>query len=200
MNRDLALCPKENQNFYHFSERGNAISPRGSAIFTNALDLLWTPLPLVNPEKRHMKHFEEFASALEKKIRRQIKEEMQVDSQTQASSASAAFVREELPLGYAWLLGQSGVFAQTSKAPVNRGRTAYGVRQKPALPHKMSPDQTDAKEIFRLFGVLLSPAFQRQELKKAWRSVAKSTHPDHGGTASDFRKALSAYQILLSIF
>ena len=161
----------------------------------DCLDLLWTLLPNENPEKRHMGRFDDFAMTLEKKIRREIEAEMFQPT----SPRSQMEVQDELPLGFAWLLGQQPSMQKDTQTQT-RGQRAYGVREKPRPPHVLNTEQRQALEHFLKWGTELSPAFRAQELKRAWRQVAMRTHPDHGGTDSAFREARSAYQTLLSVF
>lgn len=48
-----------------------------------------------------------------------------------------------------------------------------------------------------LLGTLgLGPGAQEDEIKKRFREMAHRLHPDHGGSADEFRRALEAYRKL----
>ena len=143
-----------------------------------------------------MGHFNEFAQTLEKKIRRQIEEEF---FGPQAPRMTQAEVHDELPLGYAWLLGQEDL-AQKHTLQKQKAHSAYGVRPKPARPHHLNAEQTQAFELFQRLGAVLTPAFNRDELKSAWKKAARATHPDFGGDGAAFGSARAAWLVLQTVF
>lgn len=152
-----------------------------------------------SPEKRHMGKFMEFAEVLEKKIRRQIEN----DNASSTRPTENPRLNDELPSGFAWILGQGPVLKVTGtvKGPgQKKGHQAYGVKAKPRPPHKLSASQKIAMQVFAARGSALSESYSKSELKTAWRRVAKSTHPDHGGTSQGFREAQAAYQSLSQVF
>lgn len=141
----------------------------------------------------------EFAEVLEKKIR----QEMADASAPPSPRMEIPSLNDELPSGFAWILGQGPVLkangpvdGQTRKV----GHQAYGVKVKPRPPHTLSASQRIAKDLFAALGGSLSESFSRADLKSAWRRVAKSTHPDHGGTNHGFREAQRAHQCLGKVF
>ncbi|MFZ4403571.1 MAG: hypothetical protein ACOYOK_05655 [Pseudobdellovibrionaceae bacterium] len=67
-------------------------------------------------------------------------------------------------------------------------------------PHQLSDEQKKSKSYFANAKENLNPAFQRHELKSAFRRLAKKLHPDHGGTDADYRQLLAHYQNLKIIF
>jgi hypothetical protein len=145
-----------------------------------------------------MGRFEDFAATLEKKIRREIENEMREGFSEGKCGPELAFGTDELAIGFAWMMGQP--FSRSETVPVSKGRSAYGVRPRPPRPHTLSERQSLAKELFGRWGAVLSPAFRPAELKSAWRRVAKAVHPDHGGNAEAFREALEAYHVLKTVF
>ena len=156
------------------------------------------------PEKRHMSGFQDFAKILEDRIRKEIEAEVFMDSSSPDFDAKdeSFSQRDELPLGFAWILGQQGNLSLHSQDKVTetRARQAYGVKAKALPPHALNLAQAQAKNLFNNLGAQLAPAFRKMDLKKAWRQVAKATHPDQGGTASAFREAQAAYQTLQTVF
>ena len=143
--------------------------------------------------------FQDFAKILETRIRKEIEAE---SFSTHSKPFEASFERDELPLGFAWILGQQGLLAPHTqeKKSENRARQAYGVKLKPLPPHTLNRVQGLAFELFQNLGASLLPSFKKQDLKKAWRHVAKVTHPDQGGSAQAFREAQAAYKTLQTVF
>ena len=67
--------------------------------------------------------------------------------------------------------------------------------------HSLTKLQSEAYETLNFHlapGQKLHAGFNLPELKKAFRSCARSTHPDLGGHASDFHKIKKSYEILLA--
>ena len=56
------------------------------------------------------------------------------------------------------------------------------------------PSARDRAEDFKLLGV--SPAADRDEIRKAFYALAKQAHPDAGGVADHFRELMAAYRFL----
>lgn len=80
-----------------------------------------------------------------------------------------------------------------------RGRTAYGVKERPLPPHKLNIFQSAAAGFFREKGQELSPRFSARELKSAFRRLAMRLHPDHGGSTQSFLDLQESFKILSEI-
>jgi hypothetical protein len=59
----------------------------------------------------------------------------------------------------------------------------------PRRPRTFSPLQRDAFDRLQAFGARLHPAFTRTELRSAFRSLARTFHPDHHPAMSTSEKA-----------
>ncbi|MFN7728534.1 MAG: J domain-containing protein [Bdellovibrio sp.] len=155
-----------------------------------------------------MGSFVEFADILEKKIRREVERELRTEPfsrekspfSSEKVSLSSEFPSEfdELPLGFAWILGQ-GPSLKVQPQQERTGHKAYGVKVRPPTPHCLNPEQKRAFDLFSQLGTKLCPAFRAGDLRRAWRKAALATHPDHGGTAEAFRQAQAANQVLQSV-
>lgn len=151
-----------------------------------------------------MGSFIEFAEILEKKIRREVENEYSSREKRESSSEKVSLSSEfpsefdELPLGFAWILGQ-GPTLKVQPQQERTGHKAYGVKVRPPTPHTLTDSQKCAFDLFSQLGTEISPAFRAGDLRRAWRKAALATHPDHGGSAESFRQAQKAHQVLQSV-
>jgi len=148
-----------------------------------------------------MAAFQEFAKTLEHKIRQEIESEyIKAQGYGHASVEPEPHyeIREELPLGFAWLLGQENL-AQTANQ-TSKARKAYGVKARPRPDHQLTPQQKEAYMLFEQSKAALARNFTPTDLRTAWRKLAITTHPDQGGTAEAFQKAKSAHECLKQLF
>lgn len=140
--------------------------------------------------------FSEFARVIEQKIRRDLKAELQAEDLV-SRGENPNFTREydDSPRGMAWLIGK------TPRATIidPRGKTAYGVKERPLPPHKLNVFQMSAVRFFLDHGVSLSPRFSKKELKAAFRKLALRLHPDQGGAAQSFMELKSCFELLTDL-
>lgn len=143
-----------------------------------------------------MGRFSEFAKVMEQKIRRDLEKEF-LSEDLVSRGENANFTRDfdNSPRGMAWLIGKT----PKSSLIDPRGKTAYGVKERPLPPHKLNVFQMAACRFFREHGVNLSPRFSKQELKRGFRRLALKLHPDHGGAAHTFMDLKSNFELLMDL-
>lgn len=133
---------------------------------------------------------------MEQKIRRDLEAELQAEDLV-SRGETANFTREydNSPRGMAWIIGK------TPKSSLRdpRGKTAYGVKERPLPPHALNVFQKAACVFFREQGAPLSPRFSQKELKGAFRKLALRLHPDHGGAAQSFMDLKSNFELLMDL-
>jgi hypothetical protein len=108
--------------------------------------------------------------------------------------------RQQDPAHLAYLLGNLRV--SQWQPPSTK---IYPVRPRPApRPHVLTEDQQMAYDYFNsdlVLGVLLTAAFSRRDLKKAFRALAMKRHPDmNQGAAAPFITLKNNYEILRPLF
>lgn len=141
-------------------------------------------------EERHMNT--SFWDILEGKIKKEAL------SQRENPPTSTFAPETEIP-GLAWLMGQ-----KTAVSPLKTqvGHKKYGVQPRPPRPrpdHKMSSVEHSAYMKMARYCSDLRANFTESELKKAWKTTAKRTHPDLGGTSEAFREMQQCYEILKAL-
>lgn len=90
-------------------------------------------------------------------------------------------------------------FAKSSKV-YPKGTTSAQPQAAERTPHSLDSRQQMAFEFYVAAGASLTLAFNREELKRSFRQLAKKLHPDHGGSALDFRRLLEHHKYLLAVF
>lgn len=121
------------------------------------------------------------------------------------------------PTSWSWRPSPVFPFFQVSPAPGPVGGRAYvGASspeartatppepQRPAAvvsPRRLTPVQTAALATLQDLGARLDPSFEVDDLKRAFRMLARRYHPDHAATSDGaaFRDLHAAYRILLSV-
>eukprot|EP00759_Apiculatamorpha_spiralis_P010772 PhF_6_TR17619/c0_g1_i1/m.26766 len=63
---------------------------------------------------------------------------------------------------------------------------------------KAAPDSLELSQAYGIFGYSMNQPITTVELKKRYRELILKYHPDHGGSADDFRKLQKAYKALQS--
>lgn len=131
-----------------------------------------------------------FASILEGKIRKEIESSM--NSRPSPSINVDNFDTD--PAHLAFILSQVSPLKSVKVA----SKSGYPRTQpKPITPHQLTEAQQKARNTFAKWGLELSPAFTRHELKKGFWSLAKRLHPDHSGlSGQEFMELRAAYQTL----
>ncbi|MBX3019613.1 MAG: J domain-containing protein [Bdellovibrionaceae bacterium] len=137
-----------------------------------------------------MGRFVEFASLLEDKIRRELRDEKNVETPRFPSET------ELFPSGMAWLMGQ----VQSARPSANRARSAYGVKPKVRPAHRFDATQTDSFNFVKNAFPELENNFSPRELKTAYRKAAMKLHPDQGGTSEQFRDLHRHFENLRRLF
>lgn len=134
-----------------------------------------------------------FAAKIESKIRQEYSQESFDLSRDLGRAAGQEF--DTSPAHLAFLMSQVQPLKSTA------AHKAYKAGPRPApKPHLLNATQNAAAAVFARFGAELSPAFRPNELKKAFRTLAKKLHPDHsGGGAQDFIQLKMAFDCLQKI-
>jgi hypothetical protein len=147
-----------------------------------------------------MGEFQNFAEMLEKKIRQELRSEMNQEATNRTEPAQGPTSVETSYPYMGWLLGQIPV----SQAPKNLKsylKTPYIQSKRPAAaaprpPHSLSTVEQKAFECLKKYGVELVDGFNGRELRKAYRKALLATHPDHGGQAQALWEVRQAYDLL----
>lgn len=137
-----------------------------------------------------MGRFLEFADLLEAKIRREIRDEKNVETPRFPSET------EVFPSGMAWLMGN----IQSAAPSASRARHVYGVKVKPRPAHRFDATQTQSFDFLKSYVSELENCFSPRELKTAYRKAAMILHPDQGGTNEKFRDLHRHFENLRRIF
>jgi len=153
--------------------------------------------------------FFEFAEILEKKIRREIQQDLNFSHLSKEQSPQAPDLLKEARLSaksvegqMAWLIGQTPPLASNPRTKVTRGYPQAKKQPSPPAPrppHKLDDRAAQALATLQSFGCDLGGNFNSQELKRAYRHAMLRCHPDRGGSAEQFQSARQAAKILEQI-
>lgn len=174
-------------------------------IFPRKLVLFQTHGIGVQTEKERMKSFAEILEDVifksEKTSNMPQSPVFSRENTTKASTIDSAFSRHQIfekdvllhcrPLHFH--------FAKSSNAyPKSQVTTQH--KDHGRAPHTLDSRQQMAFEFYLTAGASLTLTFSREELKRSFRQLAKKLHPDHGGSALDFRRLLEHHKYLLAVF
>ncbi len=152
---------------------------------------------LIVSRKEIMGTYMEFAKILEKKIRKEIEQDLHASpTRTSNSTAQHTEIQSEL---WTHLVGHLDARRFENQA---RGQVYHRNRPapRPRPDHKLNESQSAAHAFFERHGAALAMNFSSQDLQKAFRQLALKLHPDQGGQAWQIQKLLEARTSLLALF
>lgn len=125
--------------------------------------------------------------------------EIQIENENQ----NISFEWESL-LEPAWItqvMAELGPLQNTTQTIYRHRQYPQQTRTRPLrIAHMMTEAQQLAFDLLQKYQInSLSSAFNKQELKSAYRLAVLKTHPDQGGNAETFHQVKKSYEILVSL-
>lgn len=129
-----------------------------------------------------------FTEVLFEQFEKQLGQKIQGDLHSQKLRLQSEIIDTD-PSCLSQILGQTKVF----KAPFGPKKYPTPRRSQPIpKPHDLTPEQFSSLQFFTSWGESLTGHFSKQELKAAFRRLAKKLHPDLSRQSSEVFMQLKA--------